>query len=104
MDCLWLGTPTTTTCSPASRDGSEQLFIARPDGSVAGDLFWYPVEGHPEIVVAPEVFIVFGRPKAPRRSYKQWEEGGIAPQVVFEIISDERITAHESMGVDPETV
>jgi hypothetical protein len=44
------------------KDGSEQLFIARPDVSVAGDLFWYPVEEHPEIVVAPEVFIVFGRP------------------------------------------
>ena len=29
----------------------------------------------------------FGRPKGDRGSYKQWEEGGIAPQVVFEILS-----------------
>ena len=31
--------------------------------------------------------VVFGRPKGYRGSYKQWEEGGIAPQVVFEILS-----------------
>ena len=31
--------------------------------------------------------VVFGRPKGERGSYKQWEEGGIAPQVVFEILS-----------------
>ena len=29
----------------------------------------------------------FGRPKGNRGSYKQWEEAGIAPQVVFEILS-----------------
>ncbi|GIV19150.1 MAG: hypothetical protein KatS3mg023_0901 [Armatimonadota bacterium] len=31
--------------------------------------------------------VVFGRPKGDRPSYKQWEEGGIAPQVVFEVLS-----------------
>jgi hypothetical protein len=31
--------------------------------------------------------VVFGRPKGPRGSYKPWEEGGIAPQVVFEVQS-----------------
>ena len=32
--------------------------------------------------------VAFGRPKEGRRgSYRQWEEGGIAPQVVFEIRS-----------------
>ena len=31
--------------------------------------------------------MAFGRPKGDRRSYLQWEEGGIAPQVVFEILS-----------------
>ncbi len=29
----------------------------------------------------------FGRPKGDRGSYKQWEEGGIAPQVVWEVLS-----------------
>ncbi len=54
---------------------------------VAGDHFWYPVEGRPDIVVAPDVFVAFGRPKGHRRSYMQWREDGVAPQVVFEVLS-----------------
>jgi len=54
---------------------------------VAGDLFWYPVEGKPKIVNAPDVMVVLGRPKGDRGSYQQWNEDNIAPQVVFEILS-----------------
>jgi Uma2 family endonuclease len=54
---------------------------------VAGDLLWYPVQGRPDINVAPDVMVAFGRPAGKRRSYKQWEEDNIAPQVVFEILS-----------------
>jgi Uma2 family endonuclease len=31
--------------------------------------------------------VAIGRPKGHRGCYKQWEEGGIAPQVVFEVLS-----------------
>ena len=54
---------------------------------VAGDLFWYPVEGNPGIRAAPDTMVVFGRPKGHRGSYLQWLEENIAPQVVFEILS-----------------
>jgi Putative restriction endonuclease len=54
---------------------------------VAGDLFWYPVRGNPRVVVAPDALVAFGRPPGYRGSYKQWIEGGIAPQVVFEVLS-----------------
>lgn len=54
----------------------ENLEVALPQAFVAANLLWYPVEGHPEIRVAPDVFVAFGRPKGPRGSYKQWEEGG----------------------------
>jgi len=54
---------------------------------VAGDLLWYPVEGRPDIRVAPDVLVAFGRPKGDRGSYRQWQEDNIAPQVVFEILS-----------------
>lgn len=57
------------------------------DAFVAGDLFWYPVEGRSDICVAPDVMVALGRPKGKRLSYKQWEENNQAPQVVFEIIS-----------------
>lgn len=57
------------------------------DAFVAGDLFWYPIEGRADIVVAPDVMVTLGRPKSKRSSYKQWQEDGVAPQVIFEIIS-----------------
>ena len=63
------------------------LFANDPNVFVAGDLFWYPVEGKPKIVNAPDVMVVLGRPKGDRGSYQQWREANIAPQVVFEILS-----------------
>ncbi|MEN9215355.1 MAG: Uma2 family endonuclease, partial [Gloeomargarita sp. DG_1_6_bins_138] len=69
------------------KENLECLFAGDANVFVAGDLLWYPVEGHPEIRVAPDVMVVFGRPKGERGSYRQWEEDNIAPQVVFEILS-----------------
>jgi Uma2 family endonuclease len=69
------------------KGGCDALFRDEPNVFVAGDLLWYPVEGNPTICTAPDTMVVFGRPKGHRRSYLQWEEGGIAPQVVFEILS-----------------
>lgn len=63
------------------------LLMEQPNVFVAGDLLWYPVEGNPKIRTAPDVLVVFGRHKGDRGSYKQWEEDGIPPQVVFEILS-----------------
>ena len=65
----------------------EWLFTNSPDVFIAGDLLWYPIEGNNRICTAPDVMVVFGRPKGDRGSYKQWEEGNIAPQVVFEVLS-----------------
>lgn len=67
--------------------GLRRLFANDPNVFVAGDLLWYPVEGHPEICTAPDTLVAFGRPAGHRGSYRQWEEGGIAPQVVFEVLS-----------------
>lgn len=69
------------------KENLEILFANHPQVFVAGDLLWYPVEGHPEICVAPDVLVAFGRDKGDRGSYKQWLENNIAPQVVFEILS-----------------
>ena len=67
--------------------GLTSLFRDREDVFVAGDLLWYPVEGRNEYRLAPDAMVVFGRPKGDRGSYKQWVEGNIPPQVVFEILS-----------------
>ncbi|OCQ90590.1 hypothetical protein BCD64_28420 [Nostoc sp. MBR 210] len=67
--------------------GLDTLFQDEPNVFVAGDLFWYPVEGNNLNRRAPDVMVVFGRPKGDRGSYLQWQEGNIPPQVVFEILS-----------------
>ena len=67
--------------------GLDALFRTNPDVIVKGDMLWYPVEGRPDLRVAPDAMVVFGRPKGDRGSYRQWVEGGIAPQVAFEVLS-----------------
>ncbi len=69
------------------KEGIEVLCQDDPNVFVAGDLLWYPVEGRPDLRTAPDVLVAFGRPKGYRGSYRQWVEGGIAPQVVFEVLS-----------------
>jgi Uma2 family endonuclease len=68
-------------------DNLTALFADRMDVFVSGNQNWYPVEGDPSIVAAPDVYVVFGRPKGHRGSYKQWEEDGIPITVVFEVLS-----------------
>jgi len=90
------------------KEGLERVFHDRPDIFVAGDLFWYPVEGRPDISAAPDALVAIGRPKGHRGSYKQWEEEGIAPQVVFEVLSPNnrfgemyrKLKFYEEFGVD----
>lgn len=67
--------------------GLEDLFKNDENVFIAGDLLWYPVEGKSDIRRAPDVMVVFGRQKGARGSYIQHLESGIAPQVVFEILS-----------------
>ncbi|MDF5725482.1 MAG: Uma2 family endonuclease [Rhizonema sp. PD37] len=99
------------------KENLEILFAAIADVFVAGDLLWYPVEKNKKCQ-APDVMVVFGIQKGDRRSYKQWEENNIAPQVVFEILSSSNTTKemankllfYQRYGVeeyyiyDPETV
>ncbi|MBX3170953.1 MAG: Uma2 family endonuclease [Candidatus Eremiobacteraeota bacterium] len=49
-----------------------------------GDVF---VGGNVEEKQSPDVYVCFGARNIDRSSYKTWEEGGIVPQVVFEISS-----------------
>jgi Uma2 family endonuclease len=88
--------------------GLDAQFRDDPNVFVAGDLFWYPVEGDPTICMAPDILVAFGRPKGHRGSYLQWVEGNIAPQVVFEILSpgnrsgemSRKFQFYEKYGVD----
>ncbi len=59
----------------------------RADVFVAADNLWYPREGFPDLRQAPDVYVVFGRPKGDRPSYRQWEEDNVPLTVVFEVLS-----------------
>ena len=90
------------------KEGLARAFSSRPDVFVAGDLLWYPVEGRPDICAAPDAMVAIGRPAGYRGCYKQWEEEGIGPQVVFEVLSPNNRPAemerkrkfYEEFGVD----
>ncbi|MDP7252249.1 MAG: Uma2 family endonuclease [Planctomycetota bacterium] len=94
--------------SRAIKDGMEKLFRKDPNVFVAGNLLWYPIEGDNKTRIGPDVLVAFGRPKGYRGSYKQWEEGGIPPQVAFEILSpgnrsqemDRKFRFYEKYGVE----
>jgi len=58
-----------------------------PDVYVAGNLFLYYTRGDRRAVVCPDVFLVKGVAKGPRRTYKLWEEGK-APSFVIEVTSE----------------
>jgi len=98
--------------------GLDTLYKDNPDVFVAGDLLWYPVEGDNRTRAVPDAMVVFGRLKGDRGSYRQWDEAGIAPQVVFEVLSPgnrpsemtrkfhfyERFGVEEYYIYDPDTI
>jgi Uma2 family endonuclease len=63
------------------------LFREQANVFVAHNLLWYALEGHREARMAPDVLVVFGRPKGDRGSCCQWEEEGVPVTVVFEVLS-----------------
>lgn len=65
----------------------EAHYRRRDDVFVAGDHLIYPVEFDAETRLAPDAYVAFGPRKGYRGSYRVWEEGGIFPQVVFEVWS-----------------
>lgn len=87
---------------------AEILFADNPAVFIAGDMLWYPAEGHPEIRQAPDIMLAFGRPKGDRGSYLQWLEEHIPPQVVFEVLSpgnrkqemDDKFAFYQRYGVE----
>ena len=73
----------------------DSLYAQNPQVLVVGDLLWYPVQGDDKTCRAPDIMVVFGVSKGDRRSYLQWQENNIPPQVVFEIRSSSN--THQEM-------
>jgi len=95
------GKPMAETDVPAHlmmdlRFALDSFFRDEPDVYVSGNLLIYYVEGDPKKRVAPDVFVVRGVSRGPRRIYKLWEEGR-PPEVVVELSS--RQTWREDLHV-----
>ncbi len=61
-------------------------FKDRADMYVGGNNMIYYAEGFPKLSFAPDVYLIPGLDKTPRRIIKLWEEKS-APSVIFEITS-----------------
>jgi Uma2 family endonuclease len=62
------------------------FFRNAPDVYVGANNLIYYEEGNPNAFFAPDVYVIFGLDKTPRRVYKLWQEKR-APSVIFEITS-----------------
>jgi Uma2 family endonuclease len=81
-----------------------------PDVYIWGNLFFYYREGDPKACVCPDVFLVKGvgkRTDNRRRTYKLWEESGLAPSLVIELTSEstrdedlDKKKLYERLGVE----
>lgn len=69
-----------------------------PDVWVGGNLFLYYEKGNPKKCVAPDVLLVQGVAKWPRKTYRLWEE--TAPALIFEITSQETWREDQNLKKD----
>jgi Uma2 family endonuclease len=74
-------------------------FKNRLDVYVSANSFVYYEEGNKKAVVAPDVYVVFGVQKRLRDKYKVWQEGGIIPQFILEVTSEE--TKKQDQDIKP---
>ena len=65
----------------------ETHFAAHPEVYISGDILMYYEKGDPRRVVSPDVLVVFGIGRGPRKTYKVWEEGK-TPDFVMEFSSE----------------
>lgn len=86
----------------------DEMYATRDDIFVGANNFVYWEKGNKDRKQSPDVYVCYGARSIDRLSYKTWEEGDIAPQVVFEFTSDSsRFTdqgtkkaVYEAMGVE----
>jgi Uma2 family endonuclease len=86
----------------------KERFQGEPEVYVGGNLFLYYRRGDPRDVICPDVMVVQGVPKLPkRRIYKLWDEGE-SPCLAMEVRSDStagndfvsKKALYESLGID----
>jgi len=66
----------------------QRHFEAVPDVYVSSNMFVYYQKGKRDKKVSPDVFVCFGVSRKQRKSYKVWENEGIAPFAAIEVTSE----------------
>ena len=72
-------------------------FAGQPNVYVSGNNFVFWEEGQSKSRVSPDTYVVFGAEMRLRDSYFAWQEGGLLPDVVFEVTS--RATQREDVEI-----
>ncbi len=67
--------------------GLRGRYAHRDDVQVFGRLAWFPVRENTRVRLDPDVMVVIGRPPGRRSSYRAWDEDGVAPTVIIEVVS-----------------
>lgn len=62
-------------------------FASQPNVYISGNNFVFWEEGKPKFRISPDTYVVFGAEMRLRDSYMAWKEGGLLPDVVFEVTS-----------------
>lgn len=70
-------------------------FAGQPNVYISGNNFVFWEEGQSKSRVSPDTYVVFGAEMRLRDSYFAWQEGGLLPDVVFEVTS--RATQREDL-------
>lgn len=80
--------------------GLEAVFVDESDVLVCCRMAWFPDPEDTHIRLDPDVMLVRGRPKGERRSYKQWVEEDISPQLLIEVVSEHDTDAEYRQRLD----
>ncbi len=65
----------------------KSYFADQPNVYVSGNNFVFWEEGNPKSRISPDTYVVFGAEMRLRNSYMAWREGGLLPNVIFEVTS-----------------
>jgi Uma2 family endonuclease len=67
---------------------TEDALTAVADVFIAANCFWYWEEGNVKARRAPDLMVVKGVPRKPRRSFFSWRENGAVPSTIIELSAE----------------
>jgi Uma2 family endonuclease len=66
----------------------QDFLAALTDIYIGADMFWYWEDGNPRARRVPDLMVIKGVGRAPRRSFFSWRENGAVPCLIVKIVSE----------------